>query len=41
MADDQILTFNVTNWITVLVMAGVGFFALAAIQKYIAAKKGA
>ena len=41
MADENILTFNVTNWITIVVMAAAGFFALATIKKYVAAKKGA
>jgi hypothetical protein len=39
-ADENIITWNVTNWITILLMAGIGFGILAVAQKYIASKKG-
>ena len=39
MADENILTWNVSNWITVVLMAAVAFGILAFAQKYIAAKK--
>lgn len=41
MADENIVTFNVTNWITIVLMAAVGFAILAFVQKYVASKKGA
>jgi hypothetical protein len=41
MAEENILTWNVSNWITVVLMAAVGFGILAFAQKYIAAKKTA
>lgn len=41
MADDNIITWNVTNWITVVLMAAVFFFALGAVQKYLANRKAA
>jgi predicted negative regulator of RcsB-dependent stress response len=34
MADENILTWDVTNWITVVLMAAIGFFVIAAAQKY-------
>ena len=34
MADENILTWDVTNWITVVLMAAIGFFLIAAVQKY-------
>lgn len=40
-ADENIITWNVTNWITVVLMAAVGLGILAFAQKYIASKKGA
>ena len=39
MADENIITWNVTNWVTILLMAGVGFFVLGVIQKYIQKSK--
>lgn len=39
--DENIVTWNVTNWITVVLMAAVGLGILALAQKYIASKKGA
>lgn len=38
-SDDQIVTWNVTNWITIILMASIGFGILSVIQKFIAAKK--
>jgi hypothetical protein len=43
MADEAagtILTWNVTNWITVILMASIGFFALGLAQKWYAARTG-
>lgn len=39
MADENIITWNVTNWVTIVLMAAVGFFLLAFVQKQYAAKK--
>lgn len=33
-ADENILSWNVTNWITVVLMAAIMFFALGLVQKY-------
>lgn len=42
MADDSnIITWNVTNWLTVVLMAAIGLGAILYAQKYIASKKGA
>lgn len=41
MADENIITWNVSNWITIILMASIGFALLAVIQKYVAAKKAA
>ena len=32
--DEKILTWNVPNWITVVLMAAVGFTALGLVQKW-------
>jgi hypothetical protein len=40
MAEQTILTFNVTNWITVTLMALIGFALLAVIVKIINRKTG-
>jgi hypothetical protein len=40
-AEDQILTWNVTNWVTVILMAAVGFFGLGLIQKWYSNRSGA
>jgi len=40
-AEDNIITWNVTNWITVVLMAAVFFFGLGAAQKYLASRKAA
>lgn len=39
--DESILSWNVTNWITVILMAAIGFFALGLAQKAIGKKLGA
>jgi hypothetical protein len=39
MPDENILTWNVTNWITVILMAGIGFALLGFVQNYVANKK--
>ena len=41
MADENIITWNVTNWITIVLMAAIGLGVLAVAQKYIAKSKGA
>lgn len=41
MADENIVTWNVTNWVTIILMAAVGFGFLGLAQKYIASKKAA
>lgn len=38
MAEETILTWNTTNWVTVILMASVGFFALGLAQRAIAKK---
>lgn len=38
MADENIITWNVTNWGTVVLMAAVGLGLLALVQKYVASK---
>ena len=40
-ADENILTWNVTNWITVILMAAIGFFVLSWGQKLYQSKMGA
>ena len=37
--DENILTWNATNWITVLLMVAVGFFLLGTISKVIQQKR--
>lgn len=37
---ENILTWNVTNWITVLLMAAIGFFLLGTITKFVQGKLG-
>lgn len=39
--NENILTWNVTNWITVVLMAAVGFFVLGFVQSYAASKSQA
>lgn len=38
-SEETILTWNVTNWITVLLMAAVGFGVLALGLKVVASRK--
>jgi hypothetical protein len=38
MANENILSWNVTNWITVVLMAGIAFFLLGLIQKWMQQK---
>lgn len=33
--NENIITWNLTNWITILLMAGIGFFGLGAATKFI------
>jgi len=33
--NENIISWNVTNWITVVLMAGIGFFLLGLIRKKI------
>jgi hypothetical protein len=40
MAEDKILTWNVANWITVLIMVTLGFAVLGMAVKLWQAKKG-
>ena len=40
-ASAVVLTWNTTNWITVVLMAAVGFFVLGAAQKWYAARSAA
>ena len=39
MAEPVILTWNVTNWITVILMAAVGFIILGFVQKLVVKKR--
>ena len=40
MAEDSvILTWNVTNWVTVIIMAAAGFIVLGFIQKLVAKQR--
>ena len=32
--NENIIAWNFTNWITIILMAGIGFFALGAAQKW-------
>ena len=41
MDDANILTWNVTNWVTVILMAAIGFAILGVLQKYIQKSQGA
>ncbi len=38
--EENIITWNVTNWITVVLMAAVGFAFVAFVQKAIQSKMG-
>lgn len=37
---ETVLSWNVTNWVTVTLMAVIGFFGLGLAQKYYQSKKG-
>lgn len=39
--NENILTWNITNWITVVLMAAVGFAVLGFVQSYVANKNAA
>lgn len=39
MAEETILTWNVTNWITVILMAAVGFAVLAVVLRVVNRQK--
>lgn len=39
--DDAILTWNVPNWITVVLMVAIGFGVLSFAQSYVAKRKAA
>jgi len=41
MADTTIISWNATNWVTVVLMAAVGFGVLAVVMKLWAKRKGA
>ena len=34
MADENIITWNATNWLTIVLMAAIGFAILGMAQKY-------
>jgi|HubBroStandDraft_1064217.scaffolds.fasta_scaffold01182_12 hypothetical protein len=38
MADDNILSWNFANWVTVVLMALIMFFLLGIVQKYMQGK---
>ena len=40
MESDNIITWNLTNWITVVLMAAIGFFLLGIVQKLYQKKVG-
>jgi hypothetical protein len=40
-ATETILSWNVTNWVTVILMAGIGFFLLGLAAKWISSKRAA
>lgn len=41
MADENILSWNFANWVTVVLMALIAFFLLGLIQKYMQSKVSA
>jgi len=41
MAEDNILSWNFANWVTVVLMAAIMFFLLGIVQKYMQAKVNA
>jgi hypothetical protein len=38
--EETVLTWNVTNWITVILMAATGFFILGVLQKWYQQRQG-
>lgn len=40
-AEETVLTWNVSNWVTVVLMATIGFFLLGLAQKYYQQKNAA
>jgi ABC-type siderophore export system fused ATPase/permease subunit len=41
MADENIVTWNVTNWITVVLMVLIGFLIVGVLQKFWASRRQA
>jgi hypothetical protein len=41
MAQDSIIAWNPANWVTVLLMVAVGFFAIGMIARIVQARRGA
>jgi hypothetical protein len=41
MADDNILSWNFANWVTVVLMAAIMFFLLGIVQKFMQGKVAA
>ena len=41
MANENILTWNFANWVTIVLMALIAFFGLGLIQKYMQSKVSA
>jgi len=41
MADENIIAWNPTNWVTIVLMAGIGFAALGFLQSWYANRKSA
>lgn len=35
---ENVITWNATNWVTVILMAAIGFFLLGAITKFLQSK---
>jgi hypothetical protein len=40
MAEETILSFNITNWVTVVLMAAIAFAGLGLAQKYYQKQQG-
>ncbi len=40
MADEVVITWSPTNWITIVLMCAVGFLILGTVSKFIRAKAG-
>lgn len=39
MADETIISWNVANWVTIILMASIGFALLGLAQKFVANRK--